>query len=112
MEKSLSIEEMLALAEKVENWTPSRKGKTDGYSSVGIGNIEELEIRLSLWRPFLFGDKYGIEVMVNKILIGCNYTPNSKKIKSIYESAEKKYKERLRQTKERGIEYARRLLTN
>ena len=111
MVKSLSIEEMLVLAGKVENWTPSRKGEVDGYFSVGLENIEELEIKLNRWRPFLFRDKYVIEVMVNKILIGCSYI-DSEKIKPIYEFAEKNYEERLRQTKEKGIEHARRLATN
>ena len=113
MEKRLSIEEMLTLAEKVENWARLSMGEVARSDmSVGYGgSVEELGVEVC-WSSGIFKNKYQISVVNDGVVIGCNYCVGSEKVKSIYESAERIYEERLKQTKKEGIERAIELATN
>ena len=106
MEKCLSIEDMLTLARKVKNWELISENVLRGLDMLlgYSGSVEELRVEVC-WARGIFGDKYEITVVGEGVVLNrCHWEP--KKVKPIYEFAERIYDERLKQIKKRGIERA------
>lgn len=118
-EEKLTLEEMLSLAGKVENWT---KNKNIGeYISYGLfGSIQNVKLKIS-WEESFWYTYYSISAKSKEVYLGIykskEKSNSGKKIKEIYnrsfikakENEQKEQKAR-EKNREDTLKYARGLL--